>query len=136
MRSAIVGLVLAGAVLGAIPDAAAAPKHKAKPAAEAPSSPAARGPTSPSEVIGRYNVLRGGKDTGCMLTLEPSRALLAPACRDNGIVIFDPKGWSLVHRRLVLRARKGHDAMFEMDETGAWQKDASVGPKVLGFRKM
>lgn len=136
MRSAIVGLVLVGAAIGAVPGAVAAPKQKPKPAAEAPLAPAKRGPTSPADVVGRYNVLRGGKDTGCMLTLEPSRALLAPACRDNGIVIFDPKGWSLVHRRLVLRARKGHDAMFEMDETGAWQKDASVGPKVLGFRKM
>ena len=137
MRSAIVGLVLVGAAIGAAPGAMAAPKHKPKPAAEAPPShPAARGPTSPADVIGRYNVLRGGKDTGCMLTLEPSRALLAPACRDNGIVIFDPKAWSLAHRRLILRARKGHAATFEMDETGAWQKDAETGPKVLGFRKM
>lgn len=136
MRSAIIGLVLVGATAVVAPGAMAAPKSKPKPAAEAPLGPAKHGPTSAGDVIGRYNVLRGGKDTGCMLTLEPSRALLAPACRDNGIVIFDPKGWSLVHRRLVLRARKGHDAMFEMDETGAWQKDAEAGPKVLGFRKM
>lgn len=136
MRSAIVGLVLVGAAIGAASGAIAAPKHKPKPAAEAPLAPAKRGPTNTADVVGRYNVLRGGKDTGCMLTLEPSRALLAPACRDNGIVIFDPKAWSLTQRRLVLRARKGHAATFEMDETGAWQKDAETGPKVLGFRKM
>lgn len=136
MRSAIVGLVLVGAAIGAAPVAMAAQKHKPKPAAEAPLGPAKHGPASAAEVIGRYNVLRGGKDTGCMLTLDSSRALLAPACRDNGIVIFDPKGWSLSHRRLVLRARKGHAATFEMDETGLWQKDAETGPKVLGFRKM
>ena len=136
MRSAIIGLVIVGATVGVVPDAAAAPKSKPKPVAETPHGPAKHGPTNPADVIGRYNVLRGGKDTGCMLTLEPSRALLAPACRDNGIVIFDPKGWSLTQRRLVLRARKGHAATFEMDETGAWQKDGENGPKVLGFRKM
>lgn len=134
MRSAIVGLVLVSAAFASAADAA--PKHKAKSAAEMPTTPAAHGPTSPSEVIGRYNVLRSGKDTGCMLTLEASRALLAPACRDDGMVIFDPKGWSLMHRRLVLRARKGHSAVFEMNADGVWQKDAAGGTKALGFRKM
>ena len=135
MRSAIVGLVLVGAASAALSGAVAAPRNKPKPGAEAPLGPAAHGPTSASEVIGRYNVLRDGKETGCMLTLEASRAQLAPACRDNGIVIFDPKGWSLTHRRLVLRARKGHNAIFEMDDKGVWQKDGG-GTKVLGFRKM
>ena len=134
MRSAIVGLVLVSAAFA--PAADAAPKHKAKPTTEVPTAPAEHGPTSPSEVVGRYNVLRSGKNTGCMLTLEASRALLAPACRDGGMVIFDPKGWSLMHRRLVLRARKGHSAVFEMDDNGVWQKEAATGTQALGFRKM
>lgn len=134
MRSGIFSIVFVGMALAA-PGAGAAPKHKAKPV-EAPLGPAARGPTSAADVIGRYSVLRSGKDTGCMLTLEPSRALLAPACRDNGMVIFDPKGWSLSQRRLVLRARKGHSATFEMGENGVWEKEAKDKNKALGFRKM
>lgn len=120
---------------GALVDAQAAPK-KAKPAPEQPLAPAARGPTSPAEVTGRYTILRGGKDTGCMLTLNASSALLAPACRDNGIAVFDPKGWSLIARRLHLRARKGHSTVFEMDEAGVWQKDPREPGKPLGLRKM
>ena len=71
-----------------------------------------------------------------MLTLSAGSALLAPACRDNGIVVFDPKGWSLTQRRLALRARKGHSALFEMDEQGVWQKAGKDSGKPLGFRKM
>ena len=70
-------------------------------------------------VAGRYAILRADdKDTGCMLTLETSaraggsKALLAPACRDNGMVIFDPVAWSLERGRLALTARKGHKNSF------------------------
>lgn len=133
MRRAILTCLLLGLTIA---PGVAAPKHKAKPAAEAPLAPATRGPTSAGEVIGRYSILRSGKDTGCMLTLSASSALLAPACRDNGIVVFDPKGWSLAQRRLYLRARKGHSAIFEMNESGAWEKDPRDGGKPLGLRKM
>lgn len=114
----------------------AAPKQKAKTAPEAPLAPAALGPTSPSEVVGRYAILRSGKDTGCMLTLNASTAQLAPACRDNGIVVFEPKGWSLQSRRLYLRAQKGHSTIFEMSEAGVWEKDPRQAGKPLGLRKM
>ena len=57
---------------------------------------------------GRYSVLRDDKDTGCMLTLSGGgRAQLAPACRDNGIVVFDPVKWAIDHGRLALTARRG-----------------------------
>ncbi len=79
--------------------------------------------TSPraGEVAGRYSILRAeDKDTGCMLTLDTRgrgpggfKAQLAPACRDNGVVIFDPVGWSLDRGRLALVARKGHKTYFE-----------------------
>lgn len=98
-----------------------------------------RGPVAPaSELPGRYSVLReGSKDTGCMLTLHPGgKAQLAPACRDNGFVIFDPVGWSYVGGKLTLRARKGHHASFEMTPDQSWQKDQKDGGKQLGFRKM
>ena len=121
---------------GALVDAVAAPKVKTKPAAEVPLAPATHGPTSSGEVPGRYAILRNARDTGCMLTLTASSALLAPACRDNGIVVFDPKGWSLVARRLSLRARKGHSTVFEMDDGGMWQKDPREPGKPLALRKM
>ena len=110
-----------------------------KPRREAQPANASRGPSVPaSELPGRYSILRDtNKDTGCMLTLHPGgRAQLAPACRDNGISVFDPVGWSYAGGRLVLRARKGHHANFEYTQDQSWQKDAKEGGKMLGFRKM
>ncbi|GAC1331476.1 MAG: hypothetical protein NVSMB26_09960 [Beijerinckiaceae bacterium] len=98
-----------------------------------------------SELAGRYSVLReGGKDTGCMLTLDDkargpkgsSKAVLAPACRDQGLVIFDPVGWSIEKGRLTLTARKGHHAHFERGDDGNWMRDAKEGGKALGLKKM
>jgi Protease inhibitor Inh len=85
---------------------------------------------------GRYTVLRDDKDTGCMLTLSGGgRAQLAPACRDNGIVVFDPVRWSADHAHLTLTARKGHAAHFEKDSAGVWRRDAKEGGKAsLAFR--
>jgi hypothetical protein len=96
-----------------------------------------------SDVAGRYSILReGDKDTGCMLTLDARvrvraglKAQLAPACRDNGVVIFDPVGWGLDHGRLVLTARKGHKAHFDKDGSGVWRRDAVEG-KALGLRPL
>ncbi len=97
----------------------------------------------PSDAAGRYSILReGDKDTGCMLTLDARvrgraglKAQLAPACRDNGVVIFDPVGWGLDHGRLVLTARKGHSAHFDKDASGVWRRDAKEG-KALGLRPL
>ncbi|MBM3553386.1 MAG: hypothetical protein FJX45_16945 [Alphaproteobacteria bacterium] len=97
----------------------------------------------PSDAAGRYSILReGDKDTGCMLTLDARvrgraglKAQLAPACRDNGVVIFDPVGWGLDHERLVLTARKGHSAHFDRDASGVWRRDAKEG-KALGLRPL
>lgn len=87
-----------------------------------------------NDAAGRYSILRDDKDTGCMLTLMAgSRAQLAPACRDNGIVVFDPVKWAVDRGRLVLTARKGHKAHFERDESGVWRRDPAEG-KSLGFR--
>lgn len=97
----------------------------------------------PSDAAGRYSILReGDKDTGCMLTLDARvrgraglKAQLAPACRDNGVVIFDPVGWGLDHGRLVLTARKGHSAHFDKDASGVWRRDSKEG-KALGLRPL
>jgi hypothetical protein len=93
-----------------------------------------------SDASGRYAILRDDKDTGCMLTLDSRargpggfRAQLAPACRDNGIVVFDPVGWTLERGHLVLTARKGHKAHFERDASGVWRRDPKEG-KSLGFK--
>lgn len=94
------------------------------------------------EVAGRYAILRGdNKDTGCMLTLENrgvaggSKAQLAPACRDNGLVIFDPVAWSLERGRLALTARKGHKNHFERLPNGIWRRDGKEG-KELSLRPL
>jgi len=91
---------------------------------------------------GRYNILRAeDKDTGCMLTLETRggrggyKAQLAPACRDNGVVVFDPIGWTLERGRLVLVARKGHKAHFDRGDDGIWRRDPAEG-KALGLKPL
>lgn len=90
----------------------------------------------PGDVPGRYAVLReGGRDTGCMVTLNVGgKAFLSPACRDQGIVIFDPMGWQLSGARLILRARKGHTAQLDLQPDGSWLKD-SKDAKSLALKK-
>ncbi len=95
-----------------------------------------------TETAGRYAILRADdKDTGCMLTLEQRpasggfKAQLAPACRDNGLVVFDPVAWNLDHGRLSLIARKGHKAHFDRETGGIWRRDAKEG-KALSLRPM
>ncbi|MBV8848717.1 MAG: AprI/Inh family metalloprotease inhibitor [Methylobacteriaceae bacterium] len=120
------------------PAPAAAPMTVA--ATAAPAAPSVRS----DEIAGRYSVLReGGKDTGCMITLDAkarglkggNKALLAPACRDQGIVIFDPVGWAVEKGRLKLTARKGHHAVFEQKGDGTWEKEPKEG-KALSLKKM
>ena len=109
-------------------------------AAAAPAAPARAlaPPPRPTDIAGRYSVLRDvTKDTGCMLTLQPGgKAQLAPACRDNGFVVFDPQAWSFAGGKLRLTARKGHHATFDYGADSTWQKDPKESGKPLGFRKM
>ena len=98
---------------------------------------------APADAAGRYSILRdGGKDTGCMLTLDKhvkppggQKASLAPGCRDQGIVIFDPAGWQIVNGRLVLTARKGHKTYLDAQPDGSWKKDPKEG-KSLTLKKL
>ena len=97
-------------------------------------------PTKAGDVAGRYAVVReGGKDTGCMVTLSTNargkvfRAQLAPACRDQGIVVFDPVGWWLERGKLHLQARKGHNIVLDFQSDGAWLR---AGEKPLGLKKI
>ena len=108
---------------------------KAKPARRPRLPAATRGPTNAADVIGRYAVLRSGKDTGCMLTLSAGSALLAPACRDNGIVIFDPKGWSLSQRRLSCARARAIPRCSRWAKRRMGARRQISGPQ-LGFRKM
>jgi hypothetical protein len=98
----------------------------------------------PSDLAGRYAVLRDGtRDTGCMITLDDHtraskggfRAALAPACRDQGIVIFDPMAWQLVSGRIVLTARKGHTTHLDLQPNNTWAKDPKEG-KGLSLKKL
>ena len=125
------------------PVAPAAPVAAPAAPAAAPAAPTAD-PLKPADMAGRYAVLREvGKETGCTITLDEKvkgpkgtlKALLAPACRDQGIVIFDPVGWSIASGRLALTAKKGHQAHFDKQADGTWTKDAKEG-KPLILKKM
>jgi len=122
-----------------------APARPRTPAATAarpaqPTQPAGP-PVRMSDIPGRYAVLReNGRDTGCMVTLMEQgrgrgqyRAQLAPACRDQGIVIFDPLGWALDRGQLVLTARKGHKLHLEHQPDGAWMK---TDAKPIGLKRI
>jgi hypothetical protein len=95
------------------------------------------------DVAGRYTILRADdKETGCMLTLDMrsgraggAKAQLAPACRDNGVVIFDPIAWSMERGRLTLTARKGHKAYFDKSGDGLWRRDSKEG-KALSLKRL
>ncbi len=98
----------------------------------------------PADLAGRYAVMREKHDTGCMLTLDDQakgkaggeRAQLAPGCRDQGIVIFDPVGWRLVNGALVLTARAGHTTKLGKTDEGNWAKDTKDGSKPIGLKKL
>ena len=116
------------------------------PRAQTTAKPAVNAvPLRGSEQAGRYNLFREDhKDTGCLVTLDdrtrgPSgtfKAVLAPACRDQGLVIFDPVGWNMERNRIGLLARKGHFAYFELQSDGYWRRDPKEGGKPLFLRKL
>jgi hypothetical protein len=96
----------------------------------------------PSDLAGRYSLQRqAGKDASCFLILDDQnkarggyKASLAPGCRDEGIMIFDPVGWRLVDGRLVLTARRGHTTHLDLQPDGTWLKDPNEG-KLLILKK-
>lgn len=121
-----------GPIVSLNPVAAGYEKAKAAKAGT-PDAQAAAGrpaPVTTTETAGNYAVLRGDRDTGCMVTLDPVvrgpkaslKARLAPACRDQGIVVFDPLGWQVQANDLVLTARKGHTVRLERNAVGLWVK--------------
>lgn len=113
-------------------------------AANSPASaPAGTFTSTVAEVAGRYAILRGGgKDTGCLLTLDDKtrgphgsfKATLAPGCSDQGILIFDPVGWEVAGGHLALIARKGHQTHLDKQPDGSWSKDPKEG-QPLGLTK-
>ncbi len=109
-----------------------------------PSKKPAAAIEKPENVAGRYAVLREKThDTGCMVTLDDKshgpdntlKARLAPACRDQGIVIFDPVGWQMVSGQLVLTARKGHKTELDTQEDGSWMNNPKTG-KTLSLKRI
>ncbi len=113
-------------------------------AAKMPAKPSALAlAMKPADVAARYALERaGGKDADCLLILDMQakapggyKASLAPGCRDEGIMIFDPVGWRLVAGRLVLTARRGYTTRLDLQPDGTWRKDASEG-KLLILKKL
>lgn len=91
-----------------------------------------------SEVAGHYAVLRQSRDTGCMVTLDADergkaelKARLAPACRDQGIVIFDPVGWHLAKGQIVLTAKKGHSVALTHRQDQTWANAPAKGAALV-----
>ncbi len=113
------------------------------PAPSPSAKPNPQPPVAPADAGGRYSILRdGGKDTGCMLTLDAKgkgqakgKASLAPGCRDQGLVVFDPAAWQIVNGQLVLIARKGHKAHLDAQPDGSWKKALPEG-KPLSLKKL
>jgi signal transduction histidine kinase len=63
---------------------------------------------------------------------EASRkAQLAPACRDQGLVVFDPINWQMERGRLGVTARKGHKAWFDRQSDGTWLRDPKEGKTLI-----
>ena len=127
-------------------DVVQAAEPSQKPAASTPANkPAPPKPSSaasamkPADVAARYSIERqGGKDADCLLILDDQtkapggyKATLAPGCRDQGIMIFDPVGWRLAAGRLVLTARRGFTTHLDLQSDGTWQKDPSEGKTLL-----
>lgn len=91
-----------------------------------------------SDIAGHYAVLRQSRDTGCMVTLDADergkaelRAKLAPACRDQGIVIFDPVGWHLAKGQIVLTAKKGHSVALTHRQDQTWANTPAKGAALV-----
>lgn len=82
------------------------------------------------DLVGRYSLWRASdKDTGCLMQLEKSDATsrsgtaqLAPACRDQGLVIFDAVKWRMEKSTLILTARLGHEISFYLSSPHIWTK--------------
>ncbi len=121
------------------------PEHRAVPGFELVEEAAAPWPASasldPGAVAGRYAVLReGGKDTGCMLTLKEAGkgrggTVLSPACRGQGIVIFNSAFWQIIEDRLMLTAPQGRKIHFDREADDGWKEDPNEG-KVLILKRM
>lgn len=116
-QTAIAGL-LSLAMVAVDANAALAQRQQPPRQAETIAPAGAGGP-------GRYALLREeGKDSGCLVNLmQNGRAQLGPGCRDQGLVIFDPVGWSAGRNSIVLRARKGHRVNFVYKPDGTWLRD-------------
>ncbi len=85
---------------------------------------------------GRYALLREeNKDSGCLVNLLPGgRAQLGPGCKDQGLVVFDPIGWSTGRNSIILRARKGHRVNFILKTDGTWLREPA-DKRPLALRK-
>jgi hypothetical protein len=88
-------------------------------------------------MTGRYAIARGSNkiDTGCMLLLNAAApgpdssyfVRLAPACRDQGLLTFNPTGWESDGQSMIVHSGKGNYAHFTLQSDGQWAKDDADG---------
>jgi Protease inhibitor Inh len=92
-----------------------------------------------NDITGRYALLRAqNKDTGCLLTIQPAdkepltgHAQLSPACRDQGLVIYDPVSWRMDKSTFILKSRQGHETAFYQKAPKIWTKVDERGLTLL-----
>jgi len=111
--------------------------HNAKVAANlVPAKPTVLDAPSLNALAGKYALVRDPKIASkCSLSLlagKPSpngnfKAALEAGCTDAGMKIFDPVGWRIEDDKLVLIARRGHEASLAKLPDGTFGKD--IEPK-------
>lgn len=118
-------LILAGGAMAAFAASGPALGQSKSQARQQPGQHAGADAPAGAGGPGRYAMLREeNKDTGCLVNLQQSgRAQLGPGCMDQGLVVFDPIGWSATRNTIVLRARKGHRISFVYKPDGVWLRD-------------
>lgn len=107
----------------------AAPPSEAASSIAGQSAPAALpAPAAGAPEPGLYALDRYRDRDVCRLELAGGGAVsLMPGCRDSGIEVFGPAGWSFAAGRLTLTARRGHTVGLVPNGEGAWRRDPETG---------
>ena len=111
----------------------------------APVTPAATANPN-AQFAGRYAVLRDLKVAStCILILSAGKpsakgnfsASLETGCTDKGMGIFNPVGWRMDGDKLVIVAKRGHEASLAKQADGTYAKDKNIGTgKPLILKKL
>lgn len=96
-------------------------------------------PPTLEQVPGLYALMRQPGREACRIMLDmkatakpgQSTARFAGKCGDTGLAIFDPVAWRFADGRLILVAKKGHEAGFTFEQDNMWRRDPPSGAALL-----